>query len=624
MDFERENLLLKIGGRVQGVGFRPFVYRLALRHAITGWVRNDGGEVTVLAAGMPDALKVFRRELIDNAPPFSRPRLLSCKTTDERPPVSFFVAPSGITGKPRVHVPPDQFACDDCLGEMRDAVDRRYRYPFINCTQCGPRYTLIERLPYDRANTSMAAFELCADCLAEYENQGDRRFHAEPIACSQCGPQLTFRNGKSEATGEEAINTTIEALRKGAIVAVKGVGGYHLLCNACDDSAVSRLRERKPRPAKPLAVMFPQAGHDGLFMVRRELAPDSVEAKQLLSPERPIVLCHKQAHSNLAESVAPGLNEVGAMLPYSPLHHLLLDGFSGPLIATSGNISGEPVITAESDAEQRLGHIADDFLHHNRPIVRPADDSVQRVIAGAPRALRLGRGIAPLERELPFPVKEPLLAVGGHMKNTVSLAWGERLVISPHIGDLDSRRGRKVFEQVITDLQRLYGVQARRVICDAHPGYASSRWGRRSGLPVTEVFHHHAHASALHAEHPVNEDWLVFTWDGVGYGEDGTLWGGEVLWGRPGRWQRVGAIRPFRLPGGEAGRSPWRSALALHWEIGRDWRDAPEDTLLLREAWKRSLNSPTTTAAGRLFDAASAILSLVTDASFSVSHNGAS
>ncbi len=521
MDSERESVLIKIGGRVQGVGFRPFVYRLALQHALTGWVRNDGGEVTVLAAGKAGALAMFRRELIDSAPPFARPHLLSCKTTDAPPPTAFSIAPSEKTATPRVHVPPDQFACDDCLREMRDPTDRRYRYPFINCTQCGPRYTLIGRLPYDRANTSMATFELCADCRAEYENPADRRFHAEPIACPQCGPQLTFRAGQTEATGDEALTGTIDALHQGAIIAVKGVGGYHLLCDACDDSAVRRLRERKPRPAKPLAVMFPQAGRNGLERVDRELAPDSAEAEQLVSPERPIVLCRKRADTSLAASVAPGLDEVGAMLPYSPLHHLLLDGFGGPLIATSGNISGEPVITTEGDAEQRLGRIADAFLHHNRPIVRPANDSVLRVIAGTPHALRLGRGVAPLERELPFALNEPLLAVGGQMKSTVSLAWDKRLVLSPHIGDLDSRRGREVFEQVIADLQRLFGVQARRVICDAHPGYTSSRWARRSGLPVTEVFHHHAHASALHAEHNGRGDWLVFTWDGVGYGEDG-------------------------------------------------------------------------------------------------------
>jgi hydrogenase maturation protein HypF len=332
---------------------------------------------------------------------------------------------------------------------------------------------------------------------------------------------------------------------------------------------------------------------------------------------RPIVLVARRHGAALAPGIAPGLGEIGAFLPYSPLHQLLLEGVGAPLVATSANVSGEPVLTDNAEVERRLAHVAEAFLHHDRPIARPADDPVQRVIAGRARPLRLGRGLAPLELELPTAVPAPLLAVGGHMKNSVALAWGRRVVVSPHIGDLDAPRSLTVFEQVIADLARLYDVRPQAIACDAHPGYASSRWARHAGLPVTTVFHHRAHAAALAGEHPDVDRWLTFTWDGVGYGEDGTLWGGEALLGRPGAWQRVASFRPFRLPGGDkAGREPWRAALALCWETGADWPDCPVKTELLRTAWQRGLNAPETSAVGRLFDAAAALTGVCSHASF--------
>jgi len=341
------------------------------------------------------------------------------------------------------------------------------------------------------------------------------------------------------------------------------------------------------------------------------------EPTDTLSPSLSLKGEGEQVARSLSDNVAPGLKEVGCFLPYSPLHHLILDDFGGPLVATSGNISGEPVLTDNAEADARLGHVAEAFLHHDRPIARPADDPVYRVIAGTARPLRLGRGAAPLELELPFKLAKPLLAVGGHMKNTVALAWGNRVVISPHIGDLDAPRSLTVFEQVIADLQQLYGVTARRVVCDVHPGYASTRFAKKLGLPLVSVLHHHAHAAALAGEYPDVKNWLVFTWDGVGFGEDGTLWGGEALLGQPGQWKRVASFRPFRLPGGEkAGREPWRSAAALCWEAGMEWHDCPEDTKILRQAWEKRLNAPQTSAVGRLFDAASAFTGLNYKSSF--------
>jgi len=612
-------VLFTIGGRVQGVGFRPFVYRLARSHGIAGWVRNRCGVVETLAQGTTSTVESFATALLAEAPPLARPHIISRR---EEPGIGphngFTILPSDAGDTPQIHVPPDYFACPDCLREMRDPQDRRHRYPFINCTQCGPRYTLIAQLPYDRPNTSMAGFPLCPACRAEYEDPADRRFHAEPLACPQCGPRLEFVHEADTITDNEAaLRAAVSALRGGAIVAVKGVGGYHLLCDAGNDAAVQRLRTRKRRPHKPLAVMFPAHGVDDLTALHTQLEPDEAQAALLRSPQRPIVLCRRRTDSTLAPALAPGLNEIGAMLPYAPLHHLLLDDFGAPLVATSGNISGEPVLTDAAEAARRLAGIADAFLHHDRPILRPADDPVWRSSGGVPRPLRLGRGNAPLELELPCTLSEPLLAVGGHMKNSLALAWDNRIVISPHIGDLDAPRALAVFEQVGADLQRLYGVQATRLVCDAHPGYASSGWARRSGLPLTMVQHHHAHAGALYGEYDGSGDWLVFTWDGVGLGSDGTLWGGETLWGRPGRWQRVGSLRPFHLPGGDrTSREPWRAALALLWECGQDAPPFHPEQALLHQAWQQRINTPQSSAAGRLFDAAAALSGICMSASF--------
>ncbi len=599
---------LWVSGHVQGVGFRPFVYRLARRHGLRGWVKNTVGEVEILVEGPAAAIEAFTAQVITAAPDIAAPRLR--RQADSHPGKAgeaFSILPSEAGLEPRIFVPPDYFTCPACLAELADPADRRGGYPFVNCTQCGPRYTIIRSLPYDRANTSMAEFPLCEDCLAEYSDPGDRRFHAEPVACPACGPSLSWRgaDGGRASSTEDALAACVSALDAGRLVAVKGIGGYHLICDAGNTAAIERLRRLKPRPSKPLAVMFPLAGRDGLDAVRTATRPTAEEAARLLSPERPIVLV--ASTGALPDSLAPGLAELGVMLPYSPLHALLLDRLRRPLVATSANISGEPVLTDGADVEARLAHLVEGCLHHDRPIVRPADDPVWRRVGGRLRPIRIGRGSAPAEIDLPFAVPRPVLAVGGHMKNTLALAWDRRCVVSPHIGDMDAERSLAVFEQVAGDLQALYGVRAEVVACDAHPGYATARWARRLALPRVEVLHHHAHASALAAETGTDGPLLVFAWDGVGFGGDGTLWGGETFLGRPGHWRRVASFRPFRLPGGErAGREPWRSAAALAWEAGLDWGAELDREGLARAAWQRGVNTPATSAVGRLFDAAAA------------------
>jgi hydrogenase maturation protein HypF len=609
----------RIGGRVQGVGFRPFVYRLAHLFELSGWVRNNGGEVEIHAQGPADRLHAFGEALLTRAPPAALARLLEMRPTQRESINEFRIVASAVGGQPHIHVPPDLFTCDDCLAELHDPTARRYRYPFINCTQCGPRYTLIRALPYDRPNTTLDRFTLCRDCVAEYTNPLDRRFHAQPLACAACGPALRWRDAERDICGNAAALVAAKAaLRDGRIIAVRGIGGYHLLCDAANEDAVARLRTRKGRPAKPLAVMVPWCGSDGLDYARGLAQLSPPQAAALRDSVRPIVLTTRRAYAPVAEGVAPGLRELALMLPYSPLHHLLLGDFGAALVATSGNISGEPVLTEPEEAQARLVEVADGFLHHDRSIARPAEDPVVRVVAGIARPIRLGRGTSPLELDLPVHIQVPTLAVGAYMKNTVALAWDNRAVVSPHIGELASPRGRAVFAQVAQDLQQLYGVRAERIAHDAHPSFPNTRWALESALPTQAVWHHHAHAAAVAGEFPGEAPLLCFTWDGVGLGADGTLWGGEALLGRPGAWTRVASFRPFRLPGGErAAREPWRTALALCWECGEAWPlGAKLGGPLLRRAFESRINAPSTTAVGRLFDAAAALVGLCLHTSY--------
>jgi len=646
-----------VTGRVQGVGYRPFVYVTARELGLAGSVLNGSGKVFVHAEGAESDIDKLEHALIHAAPGLARPQLASSSSVESTNAAAFKILASDNSTESEIHIPPDLYVCDDCVKELTGPFERRFGYPFINCTQCGPRYTIITAMPYDRPNTSMAGFPLCPDCQEEYGSPLDRRFHAQPLACPVCGPELEFVVGAGLAgdvgaahgrdysmTSKELdqsparpaptkeptpIQQTVDALHAGKIIAIKGVGGYHLVCDAASDEAVQRLRARKRRPDKPLAVMFPLAGDDGLDGMRACLELDELTATAIIDPARPIVLARKRGDFSLSNLLAPGLGELGVFLPYSPLHHQLLLAYGKPIVATSGNISGEPVITDNAEAQNRLANVADVFLHHNRPIVRPADDPVMRPMSCAARTIRLGRGIAPLERALPRKLKRPVLATGGHLKVTVALAWDDRVVISPHVGELDSPRSNDIFKHIINDIQILYNVKSQAIVCDLHPGYASTRWAQQQGLPLFRVQHHAAHASSLAGEHPDIENWLVFTWDGVGFGSDGTLWGGEALAGHPGGWNRVASFRTFSPVGGDkAGREPWRSAAALMWAEGQDFESRPwaaptigaahgrdsryldnsEAIKLAHNAWTRGINTHETSAAGRLFDAAAAMI----------------
>ena len=605
-------------GRVQGVGFRPFIYRLAHDYGLTGWVRNRGGRVQVLAQGPARQLQAFARKAVETPPPIARPRITLETPRAPRPLAGFHILGSECPDAGYIHLPPDQPVCRDCLAEMRDPGNRRYRYPFINCTQCGPRYSIIRSLPYDRPNTAMAGFTLCPDCQDEYEDPLDRRFHAQPLACPRCGPRLFFsHDGETIAGNEPALQAAVASLRGGGILAVKGIGGYHLVCDATNSAVVAELRRRKARPHKPLAVMFAESGPGAIDNPDHGLQTDPETLAALTAPERPIVLVPYNGATQLAPEIAPEVAEIGAMLPYSPLHHLLLEDVGAPLVFTSANRSGEPVITDSRRLRQELGSVVDALLDHDRPIERAADDPVTRCIAGRPRPLRLGRGSAPVERRLPFALKEPILAVGAQMKNTVALAWDNRVVVSPHLGDLESPAGADHFRRMIDELQRLYRVTPARVVCDAHPAFASTHFAHEMGLPVTRVQHHRAHASGLAGEYGCDHDWLVIAWDGLGYGDDGLAWGGESFVGRPGNWSRFSTIHPLRIPGANrAALEPWRSALACRLETDPSSPFTDPARELARQAWLKGMNTGTSYSMGRLFDAAAALCGLLDKASF--------
>ncbi len=605
---------LIVSGKVQGIGFRPFIFRLAHEHKLNGWVKNVSGQVEILVQGSSEQLTQFESDIINQHPPLATPQITQTTSCDVGIFSQFEILTSTADYPADIHIPADYFTCDECLQELMNPTDRRFRYPFINCTNCGPRYTLIKQLPYDRPNTTMTAFPLCDACRQEYNSPYDRRFHAQPLACEVCGPQLSFKSATTNLQGNEAsLQACIHALKQGHIVAVKGIGGYHLMCDACNFDAVQRLRQRKQRPDKPFAVLFPWRGDQGTDSVVQYLQPSETELKTLRHASRAIVLMPCKTDTDLATNIQPGLHEVGAMLPYSPLHHLISYDFDGPLIATSANFSGEPVITDNQEAETRLANIVDAFLHHNRTIVRPADDTVIRIINDQPHYLRLGRGAAPLELTLPFKLDQPTLAVGGHMKNTIALAWDDRCVISPHIGDLSSARSMAVFEQVINDLQTLYEVSPQHIICDSHPEYASHRWARqycdKHDKLFSSVFHHHAHASTLCGEYPDQQRWLVFTWDGTGYGTDNTIWGGEAFLGHAGSWQRVMSFKPLSILGGDkASLQPWRSAAAMCWDQHINWSVDDIDSDFAYQAWQKKQGCFQSSAVGRLFDAAASLV----------------
>ncbi len=636
-DVTAGRLRVEIQGAVQGVGFRPYVYRLATELQLCGWVLNDTRGVFIEVEGPRGRLVAFLQRLPSERPPLAIIHALTSSWLPTNGDTGFEIRRSDALGAKTALVLPDMSTCSDCLTEVFAPHDRRYTYPFTNCTNCGPRFTIIEALPYDRPHTTMRQFTMCPSCQAEYDDPRSRRFHAQPNACPVCGPQLALWRcvtGSAEinltahavsapapaivtqATGHDALCAAAEALAAGQIVAVKGLGGFHLMVDARDEAAVARLRDRKRRPTKPLALMVRNLAQ------ARGLCEVSSEAEILLTaPEAPIVLLPRRPEAGVAESVAPGHPALGLMLPYTPLHHLLLAAVQFPLVATSGNLSDEPICIDEREAVERLGLVADLFLVHDRPIARHADDSVAWMLDGQAQLLRRARGFAPL----PVLVKHVLpviLGVGAHLKNTVALSLGRQVFISQHIGDLETPQAMDAFERVIADFLRLYEAEPVVIAHDLHPDYLSTQWASAHGGRLSAVQHHHAHLAACLAEHQVEGLALGVTWDGAGYGTDGTIWGGEFLLGNAAGFTRVASLRPFRLPGGEAAiHEPARVALALLWELYGDaafemaelapvQAFRPGERRLLHQMLQRGINSPITTSAGRLFDGIAALIGL--------------
>jgi hydrogenase maturation protein HypF len=619
---ERVRLRILVRGAVQGVGFRPFVHRQATALGLAGWVGNSGDGVTVEAEGDRPALAALLPRL-GAPPPPARVAAIESAEIAPRGEAGFAIRPSETAGAAGAEMLPDLAPCADCLAELFDPADRRYRYPFIACARCGPRYSVIAALPYDRVRTAMRPFRLCPRCQAEYDDPADRRFHAEATACPACGPRLALRDGagRTLAEAEEALLAAAAALRAGRIVAVKGVGGFHLMVDARDAAALARLRARKRRPEKPFAVMFPS-----LAEVARGCRLLPAEEQLLADPARPIVLL-RRAGDALAAGVAPGIPWLGALLPYAPLHHLLLRELGFPVVATSGNLSGEPLVTDEPQALDRLAGIADLFLVHDRAILRPVDDSVARLVCGRPLLLRRARGYAPAPIACTG-LRPGILALGGHLKATVALTRADGVALSQHLGDLAGAPARALHRRALAELVDLHRGEVRRVAADLHPDFASAAAAEALGLPLTGVQHHVAHVVSCMAENGIAPPALGVAWDGAGYGPDGTIWGGEFLRVTPAGWRRVAWLRPFRLPGGEAAmREPRRSALGLLFAaLGEDAfarthlpplaAFSPAERAVVAGMLARGVNAPWTSSAGRLFDAVASLAGLGQRASY--------
>jgi len=614
----------RVQGTVQGVGFRPYVHRLAGELALDGFVRNDSGGVLIEVQGSAEAISQFLARLGPEAPPLARVERVQTGPRRPLPARGFAILASAPAGRPDAPVAPDAATCADCLRELWDPGDRRHRYPFINCTNCGPRFSIVRGVPYDRPLTTMAAFAMCERCRAEYEDPADRRFHAQPNACPECGPTLRLLAGvPSERTEQhaprqvDAVARAAAALREGAIVAVKGIGGFHLACRSDAEQVVATLRSRKRREQRPFALMARDLG------AAEELVDlGAAERELMLAPERPIVLARARAGAPVAPAVAPGVPELGVMLPYSPLHHLLAAEAGVALVMTSGNSAGEPIAYRDEDALQRLGEIADLFLLHDRQIQTRTDDSVVRVLAGAASMLRRSRGYAPASIALAGGTPRQLLACGAELKSTFCVARGERAWVSQHVGDLRELGTLSSFVEGIEHFQRLFAVRPEVVAHDLHPDYLSTRYAlERVDAQPCAVQHHHAHLAACLAEHGRREPVLAAVFDGSGYGADGSVWGGELLSGDLRDFERVGRLRPVRLPGADmAVREPWRMACA--WLAAADPAagvPALPDTLresVAAERWQAvarlaaSELAPITSSMGRLFDAVSALCGL--------------
>jgi hydrogenase maturation protein HypF len=603
---------IRVRGVVQGVGYRPFVYRLAQEENLAGWVTNDSEGVVAEVEGSAIRVEQFVARIRSERPPLARVDSVDCEAIESSGAARFSIHASHQGGDARTGIPADAASCPDCLRELLDPADRRYGYAFLNCTNCGPRFTITRSVPYDRPQTSMASFRMCPDCQREYDDPADRRFHAQPNACSVCGPRLEFADLQGRVF-DDPLEETILRLARGEIVAVKGIGGFHLAVDATNEAAVQRLRQRKHRMGKPFAVMVKDLAAAGRLCVIRE-----GERGLLCGTERPVVLMRRIPGTALASGVAPGIPWVGIFLPYAPLQHLLFaDGRLTALVMTSANLSDEPICVDNGEARERLSGIADGFLFHDREILQRCDDSVMAVVEAAPQVVRRARGYVPLPIHLPFEAP-PLLAVGGQMKGVFTLARGREAFQSQHLGDLENRQALEFFESALKHLQNTFEIEPQVVVHDLHPEYLSTQWAQEFAtahrLPVIAVQHHHAHIGSCMAEHGVTEKVIGIALDGTGFGVDGTVWGGEVLVADLVDFARVGRLRAVAmLGGGKAVEQPWRMALsAVATLVGEEAVGGlgfPErEAGLLLQWMRRGKVGPLTSSCGRLFDAVAALV----------------
>ncbi len=616
-----KRLKIHITGAVQGVGFRPFVYNLAKRLNLNGYVTNDTHGVIIEIEGKEKNINQFLISLQTEKPPLAHIFSQEIEELPLKEFKDFEIKKSKSKGKKEVFILPDISTCEECLKEMNDPQNRRYRYPFINCTNCGPRFTIIEKLPYDRPNTTMKKFKMCPQCEKEYKDPQDRRFHAQPNACPVCGPHISLFTSDKEfiSEKEKALKDTVKLLKEGKILAIKGVGGFHLVCDATNNKAIKTLRERKKRGEKPFAVMFKD-----INQIKEYADITDFEEAIIVSPEKPVVVVKSKNNTDLSKEVAPYLDRIGVFLPYSPLHHLLLNDFGKPLIMTSANLSDEPIVKDNEKAFEKLSIFTDYILVHNRDIKNRVDDSVVRIIDKKISFIRRSRGYAPLPVKLPFKLDKKVLAVGGHQKNTVAIGFDDKAFLSQHIGDLQTIDACKNFEEVIHSFFELYDFKPQIVVSDLHPRYYSTNWAKKfsneNNIPLIQIQHHYAHALSLMAENGIKDEPIfAVCWDGTGYGEDGNLWGGEFLIADYKGYERVCYFNYFKLIGGEkAIKEPRRVALSILFEIfGKDLPYIPtlkafkeKEIDLFYKTWEKGLNSPLSSSAGRIFDAAASILNI--------------
>ncbi|MBF0546621.1 MAG: carbamoyltransferase HypF [Candidatus Riflebacteria bacterium] len=631
----RENEItvsLQISGIVQGVGFRPAVYRFALERGISGWIQNNGNGVSILASGNSEQIASFEKDILTGIPfPAKIDEIKKSRIFPHEKYSGFQIIASELSNsQTNAIIPPDLATCKDCLQDIFDPDNRRYLYPFTNCTNCGPRFSIIESIPYDRHRTTMKSFTMCPECNSEYSNPANRRFHAQPNACPECGPivRLLDKRGREITRGNSAVKSTSDLLKQGEIIALKGIGGFQLLVDARNEEAVRKLRTRKMRPGKPFALMFPDIDQVAEVCILSDL-----EKSVLLSPQSPIVLLEQKQNDIIASNVAPNLSVLGAMLPYSPLHHILLSYFVNPIVATSGNLSDEPICIDESEALGSLSQIADFFLIHNRPILRPVDDSVTRIMNGKCRSIRIGRGLSPIVLNTGTPIIESL-ALGSQQKNVFAFSRREEIFVSQHIGDLDSLKTQELLQRSVLDLKGIWNFNPEKVIRDLHPTYFTTGLAPQYGTEVVQVQHHHAHILSCALENSISPPYFSICWDGTGFGSDGKIWGGEFFFVQADKIERFGHLREFPLPGGETAiKENFRIAIALLNQCGLlssnaispDLQSLPTFTqhfsltkkaLLILKMLEKKINCPLTSSMGRLFDGVSALLGICSETSF--------